>query len=531
MLKALLKKQIAEIFQNILRSRKTGKTRTGAARIAAVIGFALILVGVLGGTFAFFAAGTISQLITVGAGWLYMIIFAGAAFIFGLFGSVFNTFSTLYQAKDNDLLLSMPIPSRVILTARLAAVYVMGLIYSSIVMIPAIIVYIVKARPGFGAAAGCFAFLIPLSLLILTFSCALGWVVAKISAKLKNKSFFTVIIAVAFMALYYFLYFKAQGAIAALVQNGAVFASQIKESAYPVYAVGTAACGNPVSLLIVTAAVAAVLLLTCFIMSRGFIRTVTVSGGQTKKEYVKKELKTSSADGALFSKELKRFTSSPAYMLNAGTGTLFMIVAGVAVLIKGGELSASLVSQFGRGTVIAIASAALCFLVSTNFITAPSISLEGRSIWLPQSLPVSAWQVLRSKLAVHLAVTEIPALFCGICMWAVLRPSVAEGVLLVTLPLAFGLFTAAFGLFVNLMRPNLNWISETAVIKQSLSAFLVMIADMILSIAFIVLWFILRLTSSDAVFYMLIWLVVFAACAGIFLALLKKKGPEVFRSL
>ena len=32
------------------------------------------------------------------------------ALALGIFGSVFNTFASLYQAKDNDLLLSLPIP-------------------------------------------------------------------------------------------------------------------------------------------------------------------------------------------------------------------------------------------------------------------------------------------------------------------------------------------------------------------------------------------------------------------------------------
>ena len=34
------------------------------------------------------------------------------AIVLGAFGSVFNTYSSLYLAKDNDLLLSMPIPVR-----------------------------------------------------------------------------------------------------------------------------------------------------------------------------------------------------------------------------------------------------------------------------------------------------------------------------------------------------------------------------------------------------------------------------------
>ena len=52
----------------------------------------------------------------------------------GVFGSVFNTFSTLYQAKDNDLFFAMPITERSVLTARLSGVYAMGLMYELFVL-------------------------------------------------------------------------------------------------------------------------------------------------------------------------------------------------------------------------------------------------------------------------------------------------------------------------------------------------------------------------------------------------------------
>lgn len=43
--------------------------------------------------------------------------------------------SSLYQAKDNDMLLSMPIPTSRILLVRLSGVYAMGLMYELIDML------------------------------------------------------------------------------------------------------------------------------------------------------------------------------------------------------------------------------------------------------------------------------------------------------------------------------------------------------------------------------------------------------------
>ena len=73
--------------------------------------FALLMVGVLGGMFTLLSCGPLlRRWSAAGMGWLYFALMALLAMLLGAFGSVFNTYSGLYLSKDNDLLLSMPIP-------------------------------------------------------------------------------------------------------------------------------------------------------------------------------------------------------------------------------------------------------------------------------------------------------------------------------------------------------------------------------------------------------------------------------------
>ena len=68
--------------------------------------------------------------------------------------------------------------------------------YSGVVILPAVIVYWIAVVPPVLRAiviGSLLLLLADLASLCLTLSCALGWVVAKISLKLKNKSFITVI--------------------------------------------------------------------------------------------------------------------------------------------------------------------------------------------------------------------------------------------------------------------------------------------------------------------------------------------------
>ena len=82
--------------------------------------FVLLMVGVLGGMFTFCRHDAVRRY--GGGGYGLAVLYAdgtGLPVFLGAFGSVFNTYSSLYLAKDNDLLLSLPIPLRVIMASRL----------------------------------------------------------------------------------------------------------------------------------------------------------------------------------------------------------------------------------------------------------------------------------------------------------------------------------------------------------------------------------------------------------------------------
>ena len=92
-----------------------------------------------------------------------------------------------------------------------------------------------------------------------------------------------------------------------------------------------------------------------------------------------------------------------------------------------------------------------------NDMAAPSVSLEGKSLWLAQSLPVKPWQVLRAKLAVHLTLTGVPAAVCYVLLAFAHPFSAAELLLGAVLIPGYVLLMASFGLFVGLKMPNLRW--------------------------------------------------------------------------
>ena len=161
----------------------------------------------------------------------------------------------------------------------------MGLIYSGVVIIPAVAVYFITVSASPLVTIGSLLFIILISLFDLTLSCALGWVVAKISQKLKNRSFITVLVSLLFFAAYYIFYFKIQDIINDLVSNAAVYGDAIKEKAYPIYLFGRVSCGDVVAMLIVSAFVLALFAIMWLVISHSFIKIATSSSLIAKRKY------------------------------------------------------------------------------------------------------------------------------------------------------------------------------------------------------------------------------------------------------
>ena len=530
MLKTLVKKQLMEIFRSYFYNAKTNKKRSTAGIIAYILLFAALMIG-LGGMFTGLSVSLCVPLTQAGMGWLYFALMSLLAIFLGAFGSVFNTYSGLYFAKDNDLLLSLPIPVRTLMASRLLTVYLMGLMYSAVVILPAVIVYWVTVSTAPMALLGGVLLTALISIFVLTLSCALGWVVAKVSRKLKHKSFITVIVSLAGLAIYYFFVFKAQTAMEALIANAALYGEKVKGAAHPLYLVGCVGTGDGRAMLLVSLIVAALFALMWALLAHSFLKLSTATGASGRAVYRERALKRQSADAALFKKELARFTASPNYMLNCGLGILLLPVAGVALLIKGGELLPLLQMAFGDrgGCVEVLLCTGVCTVAAMNDMATPSVSLEGKNLWLAQSLPLTPWQVLRAKLKVQLALTAIPALVPLVCMAFVLPLTPALPLIFVT-ALSYIAFSACLGLTLGVMRANLTWTNELAPIKQSLAVTIAMFGGWAYALLLAGLYLLLGWRIGAAVYLALFSAATIAAALAL-LKWLKTKGAQRLAAL
>ncbi len=469
MLRTLLKKEASESVSRLLYNRKNGKRRSEGVFAL----FALLFAYCFGcvAYFAYFLFGMLCETLTeVGLDWLYFALCGLLATVTGILGSVFTAYSTLYKAKDNDLLFSLPIPPRTILLVRMLKVYLYGWLFEALLLLPAELAY---CHTVSYSATQMLCFL-PVLLFVPIFafflSCLLGSVLALLSGFVRNKTVVQMVTSLLALGLYFGFLYKGEEWALYLIQNSASLESAVRKAFFPFYLMGLGAIGDPLSLLGFSVIPLALAVLLWLLLSKSLLRLGTVNRGERKTVSRSKTYREKSVTGALFGKELLRFRTCAAYMLNSGIGGVMLLVAAIVLPFKGAELSEVFrLLPSGETYLPLMIPAFLCLMLSNSVISAPSISLEGDTLWILQSSPVGGWKILLAKFKFHLLIAGVPALIFFLVGTLVFQIQLAETICSFLFTLAFLLASDAFGLVMGLKFPHLHWTSETAAVKQSMS--------------------------------------------------------------
>lgn len=389
MLKTLIKlqfqKALARYTANSSNKKKNGKK--SSFNSPAVYLALLAFVGVV---FAFMFYNMFSMmapmLATSGFSWLYFLYVMGASFVISTIGCIFLSLSQLYEAKDNELLLSMPIPPRSILFCRMLPLYAQNLLFCALVQIPAFAAYATNASVSASLVVSQIVILLLVPLLSLSVSCILGWLIAFVTSRTRHKNVVTIVFSLVFFALYFYLYYQAEDLVKTLAANSIGIGANIRDSAYPLYLTGLGASGDLLPLFGVAVVIIAFFAVVYAVLSHSFIKLATAKKGAKKAVYKEKTLKVSSASKALLRKERMMFTGNATYMLNSGLSALIMVGGTIYAVFQLNTLK-----QF-PSTLIEMISVYLplviAFVISIGPISAASISMEAKNLWLMQSLPV-----------------------------------------------------------------------------------------------------------------------------------------------
>lgn len=530
MLKALLKKQFLQTASFFfMKGAEKGKRRS----VLAVIGvMALIVYAVGAGVYMFweFSSMLCAPFVQGGLTWVFFAFMGILSAGLGCIGSVFASKTALYEAKDNELLLSMPIPSWLILLSRLIGLYAMTLFFVAIVWIPSVVCYFTVA--GFAILPCIFSLLILLILPlgVLAIASLLGWLIAAVTSRIAAKNLLTVILLMGFFLGYSLLMSKVTDLLTYVMTHGEQLGDNIKVWLFPFWQMGLAATGKPLNMLLFTLFFAGLFALAYLLLSATFVSIVTRKRTAKKAVYVEKEGKASSPLWALWKKELKRYTKNPMILFNCGLGSILAVIFAVYGIVNTELCSQIVASGFPKEDVTLILTTIMCFIATSNVITGSAISLEGDNLWLLRAMPIETSTIFKAKILLHLIYTIVPTFIAQIILCALLQIPVGLVLLSLLLYICVAYFCAVLGLAVNLKLPNLKWTNEIVAVKQSFSVLITMFAGWGASAIVLGGNFLLDEWLSPVPYLLLVTALFIVASVAVSIWL-KKRGKDVFEKL
>ena len=470
MLRTLIRIRLASIKTAFLR-QGSGLGRRGGRGTRILIGIAFAYLGLcLLALIGMLCYAMAAPLAGAGLGWLYHAVAGLIAVSLCFMGSVFLAQSQIFDARDNELLLSMPVPPRLIVASRLLSFLLLNYLYTAIVMVPAAAVYAVQLSPGpLFYVSYVLGFLL-LPMLSTAVTCIIGWLITLLISRLRHKNLVTGLAMIVFFFVFMALYINLQRYDLALIQNGQEIAAVIQRVLPPFYSFGRAAEGSVLHLVLTAVWCLVPLTLVYLLLARSFQKLATTNRGAAKVKYVAREMHVASPRAALLRKELGRIFGFPLYLFNCGIGGPLAVILGVVVLVQGPGILNTLSAAYGltdMGFLVPFVLIVLCFCAICTCTSAPSISLEGPYLWIVRANPVRESDLFFAKVMANVLIGGVPLAVASVLFVIALPMSAANAALVIILPLLAQTFMAFLGLCLNLLMPRLDWVSQAAVVKQS----------------------------------------------------------------
>ena len=178
-----------------------------------------------------------------------------------------------------------------------------------------------------------------------------------------------------------------------------------------------------------------------------------------KGSYDKKKL--------LFQKELKMYLNNRLFVVNSSFGAFMLLIVAlliVALPVNGMFADNGVIIEYFYNSIPLI----FALIISTCCTTYCSFSLEGKTAWIYQKLPITILEIVTAKVKVNLLVS-FPVIIISACIVIVktIRLSCIVLIMSFILPIMSSVFVACLGCFIDMSMCNLEWKNPQVLIKQT----------------------------------------------------------------
>lgn len=464
------------------------------------------------------------------------IILTLAAVISGLVVLMFGIFyilSTLFLAKDTELLASLPLPQGSVFVSKFMLVLIGEYPFAFFLMLPPVIIY------GIGAQKGVLYYLLAiictlfLPLVPLVISAILSLLLMNIVSRSRRRDLITIIGSIVLMVVVIggqnYLMSRIPGneqdLMMSILKSSRAFI-EFTGRAFPpsIWITNILSLGGLESLinllfLVLTsiAAFAVAYFLASLIYQRGATAQLETQSkpGKTKLTY-----KASTHIMTIFKNEWRILLRTPIYALNS---LVVVIMAPLLMMMPmfGGNFANDPDLKFlfdlihsgeSQSELLLIVAGIITALALINPAISSTFSREGKDFWILKNIPVKPEiQVLGKLLAGYSISFGAAALAAVMAMFSFgLKPLLT--VMIVVLSALALIPISVFSLYIDLKRPKLSWNNPQEAIKQNANVvFAMLIGFLLISIFGVIGYFINTLNLNVYALFGLMALVLFVA--------------------
>ncbi|MVO72995.1 ABC transporter permease, partial [Paeniclostridium sordellii] len=276
---------------------------------------------------------------------LLVIGFLGAV-IFNLVNSIYKAPSYLYQARDYEMLSSLPIKDSTIFASKIILLVSSNYLYSAFIMIIPSLVYFIKGNYSFIYIINLLIMFITTPFIPIIISSIITYLIGRLSYNSRYKNSILIIGSILATLVIILISYNMDNFLEVIIKNSSSIIEISKKIYVPAYYfIDGLKNNNLLSVLIFSFLSITPFIIFILIFSKGFRKINSkMTEGYKVNDYKVKGLKSSKPIKALLNKELKRYFSSYIYVLNTSFGLVLLGVLAVGIIILGKDKIATIIN-------------------------------------------------------------------------------------------------------------------------------------------------------------------------------------------
>lgn len=399
--------------------------------------------------------------------------------IITLFEGMYKSSDLLFNCKDDDLLLSLPIKRSTVLFLRVFKFYIFELLFCSLFLLPVFVVYSIHVKPDFIFYIVSFIGLVLFPIIPVLLSCLFGTFIIHISSRFGSKNLIKTLLTFVFALVVLCIPFSFNNLLSDISKNASDINDLITKIYYPIKLYINLITDFNVLELIEFIFLNLILFVITIVLIGKIYFNISSSLKYVKNNNVDKSfsIKELSPTKSIIKKEFNRFINSSVYVFNAGFGLVIYVLGCVLIAIKFDSIVDAVLkvgidvsSEYIRSIMPVLF---LGFVGASSFmtsITSSMISLEGKSFYILKSLPISPYKIVKSKVLAAVLIM-LPCILIGdIIIFIRFGFDLLSVILILFSSVLFPLISETLGIIVNLKYPKMDAKNDTEVVKQSMSS-------------------------------------------------------------